>query len=240
MRVFDALKDHPDGLKAASIAHRSGVPPTSIYRHLSTLEDLGWIYPSGEKYVLNPTAEIPLGSADHVRIDQILEEFTQITGRDVALATLNVKDLVLTHLHKPTEAESLLDGLAPDAAHATACGQALLAQLSDVERRRFLTRAGMRRFTDRTATTPQELEARLHHDADAIWTAEGEYCVEGACLAMLARSGPMYASCIAVTTSVFIADLEQSKALLATTLHRTVALLQPSLGPLLSAVVESP
>jgi hypothetical protein len=48
----------------------------------------------------------------------------------------------------------------------------------------------------------------------------------------------MYASCIAVTTSVFVADLEQSKALLATTLHRTVALLQPALGPLLTVASD--
>lgn len=233
IRILRMLDQHEAGLSAQSLAHRCGISLGAAYRHTDSLTHAGLLYKDDNKFFIDPRARLLTNTADHEGIDAVLDEFVEASGRDVALATLHNGRLALTHLHKSSKSESLLANVPSSAAHATASGKALLAALSRPERRRLLAQNGMPAFTPKTATTPESLEKLLHPDENGIWSAEGEFCDVGGCLAVLADAGRLYADCIAVTTSVRVADLPYTRDQLTAQLHRTVVLLKPVLGPLL-------
>lgn len=233
IRILGALTEHEGGRSAQSLANRCGLKLASVYRHLDSLIHAGLVYKDGNRYLIDPGMP-PLGyAADHEAIDLILKEFVNETNRDVALATLHEGRMVLTHLHASAKGESLLAGVPSQALHATAAGKALLAALPETERRRLLNNNGMPAYTAKTITDPDDLEARLQSDEHGIWTAAGEYCEIGACMAVLADSGRLFSECVAVTTSVRVDEIDAAREMLTAALHRVVVLLVPVLGPLL-------
>jgi DNA-binding IclR family transcriptional regulator len=232
--IYTVLSRSKTALYLRDIEEACGLPQRTVQRHLDFLEQRGFAQRTGAgRYLLNPAARLPLGSADHAGIDRVLKEFVERTGRDVALATLSGGQLVISHLHPSPRGESLLEDIHPRAIHATGSGKCLLAQLpSTEERRRLLILNGMPRFTDRTITDFEALEANLRAQESELWSAEGEYCETGACLAVLAHPGSTYNDSIALTTSVQAAEFAEAKAELTANLHRAVARLQPVVGPL--------
>lgn len=239
IRILRMLDKHEAGLSAQSLAHRCGITLAAAYRHTDSLMHTGLIYKDDNKFIIDPRARLLTNAADHHGIDVVLKGFVQDSGRDIALATLHDGQLVLTHLHQSLKSESLLAAVPSQAVHATAAGKALLAALPKTERRRLLAQNGMPRYTAKTATTPEALEERLRPDENGIWSAEGEFCEIGGCLAVLADTGRVYADCIAVTTSVRVVDLPHTRGQLTAQLHRTVVLLKPVLGPLLPPPAET-
>lgn len=235
LAIYAVLSGSKTALYVRDIGNRCGLPQRTVQRHLDFLEQRGFALRTGAgRYLINPAARLPLGSADHDGIDNVLEDFVKRTGRDVALATLSGSQLHITHLHPSPKGESLLEDIHPRAIHATGSGKCLLAQLpSTQERRRLMILNGMPRFTDRTITDFEKLEANLQAQDSELWSAEGEYCETGACLAVLAHPGSTYGDSIALTTSVQASEFAQAKADLTANLHRAVALLQPVVGPLL-------
>lgn len=225
----------PNGVYLHELAEACGMPRRSVERHLQFLRHFGFVRQTGtRRYCVNPAVRLPLGTADHEGIDKVLTDFVGRTERDVALATLNGGKLVITHLHKNPKGQSLLENIHPKAAHATGSGKCLLAQLSSAEeRRRLMILTGMPRFTDRTITNFETLEANLQKQEGELWSAQGEYCETGACLAVLVHPGSIHGDNIALTTSVEASEFAHAKEHLAANLHRTVARLQPVIGPLL-------
>jgi IclR family transcriptional regulator, acetate operon repressor len=239
IRILGALTRHERGLSAQSLANRCDLKLPSAYRHLDSLIHAGLVYKSGNRYLINPGMP-PLGNpADHEAIDLVLKEFVKETNREIALATLHDGRMTFTHLHANSKDESLLACVPSQAVHATAAGKALLAALPKTERRRLLDLNGLPAYTEKTITDPDELEARLQPDDHGIWTAAGEYCEIGACMAVLADSGRLFSECVAVTTSVTVAEFEGAQEQLTAALHRVVVLLIPLLGPLLHPETET-
>lgn len=235
MSLLRVLFANEGGLTAQALAKRAGQALPSVYRHLDTLIHMGVVYKTSEegRFRINPAARLLDDSADHEAIDVLLKAFVKETGHEIALATLHDGQLALTHLHTRDEGVSLLAGVPPYALHATAVGKALLSALPSAERRRLLAEAGMPAFTPKTITSPDAFEAQLRSDKDGIWSANGEFCDDGACLAVLADTGRFWSDCIAVTTSVRICELERERDQIVAALHRVVVLLKPALGPLL-------
>ncbi|WP_081687687.1 IclR family transcriptional regulator domain-containing protein [Glycomyces tenuis] len=233
--VFVVISHSKDGRSKQSLANDFRIPERTMGRCLEFLKDRGWVYRNRKgRYVVNPAARIPAGAADHDGIDEALRKFTKRTRRDVALATLDGPHLVLTHLHKKEGEKSLLEDIHPEAIHATAAGKCLIKQLPSTEERlRLLVLNGMRRYTDLTITDPRQLEASLEPGEDMVWSAQGEYCETGACLAILIHRGATYGDAIALTTSVTTAEFEEAREKLVFNLYFTLAEIQPVLGPLL-------
>lgn len=235
LMIYTALGRAKTPMYLHDIESKSGLPRRTVQRHLEFLESHGWVQRVGAgRYMLTPGTRLPLGTADHEGIDRILTEFTETTGRDVALASLSGERLVFSHRHPSPKGVSLLEGIDPLALHATGSGKCLLAQLpSSQERRRLMLLTGMPRYTERTITDPEELEADLAAQEDELWSARGEYRDTGACLAILAHPGGIYGGSVAITTSVAADEFEQAREQLAAALHQAVARMQPYIGPLL-------
>jgi len=233
--VYAMLSRHsPGGRYLDDLAEDCNMPRRSLERHLSFLEAFGFVRHTGaRRYFINAAARLPLGVADHDGIDKVLAEFVEHTGRDVALATLSGTELVMTHLHKNPDGDSLLDEVHPRAVHATGAGKCLLAQLPTAERRRLMILNGMPRYTSATITDFESLEANLREHEGEFWSAKGEYCETGACLAVLAHPGTTHGDTIALTTSVHTEEFTEARVSLVAGLHRAVVRLQPFVGPLL-------
>lgn len=228
-QVTNTLSASSSGMTANDLIAQTGVDPSRVRGALLAGIHAGLLRRDDEGRYATPVVRRQV----HADVDAILTDFTETTGHDAALATLYQGKLVLTHLHKPIGRVSLLDAVTTDAAHATSAGHSLLHRLQPHQREEFLARSsGMRRFTSRTPTTPAQLELLLEPNTAGIYTAEGQYCVDGACLALGLRSGAPDGRCVAFTTSVLVHDLEAKREALQADLFRTAALLAPVVGPI--------
>jgi hypothetical protein len=88
-------------------------------------------------------------------------------------------------------------------------------------------------FTAATPTTLEALEPLLARVPGHLFTAEGQYCETGACLAILVHNGPRTDDRIALTTSVHRQDLGRDREILEHDLRRAATeLLAVIDGPL--------
>ncbi len=238
--ILEHLAAHPEGLTGPELAAMPDLNPELVNGAICAGLEADWFFrDADERYHLNPDRPpSSFGTASHEDISTLLKNFTQASGRDVALATLWDGKLVLTHMHLAPKRPSLLVDIPPDAAHGTAGGHALLHQRTEAQRRRFLTHAGMPAYTSLTPTTYEALAPLLPPDPAGIYDAPGRFCAAGACLAILVRHTPERGGSIAITTSVYRADLgedqEKQRKMreLRANLIATAGLLAPRIGPL--------
>lgn len=236
VKLTTVLSAAPAALSKVELAHHAGLTGVRLDGAIIAGIQAGMIERSDTGgYRLTA---LPRRKADE-RIDTVLEGYAKTTGHDAALATLYDGRLVLTHLHTVPGHPSLLAPVGTDAAHATSAGHALLDGLAPDQFRDFLEKAGMPRFTARTPTTPTQLELLLNRDSAGIYTAEGQYCPDGACLAVGLRRGAPDGRCVAFTTSVYLPELQQKREQLKADLFRVAAQLAPIVGPLPLEVIAA-
>ena len=80
--------------------------------------------------------------------------------------------------------------------------------------------------------TLEELRPHLRSGARDIWSARGQYCTGGACLAVLAHDSKYRATRFALTTSVELEKYQHDRHLLRNRLLQCSGELQTVLGPL--------
>lgn len=234
VRLVDFLGAAPGGLVKDELALRASFTETEVEGALAAGVQAGMVErDESDRYRL---ALLPRRKAS-ADIDTILAEYADTTGREIALATLYDAKLVLTHL--AGDDASLLASVTTDATHATAAGHALLHQLEPDQRDEYLKQAGMVQFTEHTPTTPGQLEKLLAPDHDGIYTALGQFCCEGACLAIVLRSGAPDGRCVALTAALPCADLEQERVRLSFDLFRAAVRLVPLVGPIPVNLIEA-
>lgn len=202
------------GMEIRELAPETGLTPRAVSAAMTIGIEFDCITPVGDdRFRLNADGLLlPPCTVSDEDLKSVLKHFTTASGHDAALVRLSQTDgLILSHLQPAPDGTSLLADIGVDAAHATASGQAALSWVDDAQRHRFLQTHGMRAFTDRTPTSIEALAPQLIREPGRIYTAEGQYCVEGACLAVLVRNGPRTDDRIALTTSVRLDRLEHDR-----------------------------
>jgi IclR family transcriptional regulator, acetate operon repressor len=203
--VLGELDQQKDGASLTRLAKRLHIDDETLRPYLNRMIELRKIYQDeiDDRYYLDPDGPPTRPTqADPEAIRRILEQFTADTKRDVALAVLYNEGLRLPVYVKPLDGPALLANLRPDSAHGTAAGHALLSERTNSYVRRYFARFGMPRFTDATPTTLEALRPHLTSDARGIWSARGQYCTDGACIAVLAHDSKFRDTRFALTTSV--------------------------------------
>jgi DNA-binding IclR family transcriptional regulator len=239
--VFTALEEmglldeQQGGASLARLAKRLHMKDETLRPYLNGLIRHRKIYQDevDKLYYLDPDGPpVRPTKADTSAIRRILEQFTADTKRDIALAVLSDEGLRLPVYVKPLEGTALLANLRPDSAHGTAAGHALLSERSDSYVRRYFTRFGMPRFTDATPTTLEELRPHLTPGTRGIWSARGQYCTDGACIAVLAHDSKYRDTRFALTTSIESEKYQHDRHWLRNRLLQCSGELQTVLGPL--------
>lgn len=235
LEQLERLDDQHSGSSLAGLASRLDMKEETLRPYLNRLVERGKIYRDGidRLYYLDPDcAPVRPTRAAPEKVQRVLEQYVADTGHEVALAVLTTAGLRLPIYVKSTEGPTFLANLREDSAHATAAGRALLSGRTTSYVRRYFTRVGMPAFTDATVISVDVLLPLLVPGSRGVWNARGQYCDEGACLAVIAHDSRFTAMRFALTTSLEQARFHLERQRLQNRLLQSAGELQPFLGPL--------
>lgn len=170
LRVLEVVAAAGDGVTAKAIARRLACPLPTVYRALATLVDEGYLvrlnavrgYGLGYR-----VAELHRSLLDQVRPPAgtrvVLHELHTAAEAAVYLAVFRDEDVVVADvddcaLHPCPDA---LQAGEPIAAHASACGKVLLAELRPTRLAELVGRAGLPRLAPHTVPDRRALDRDL-------------------------------------------------------------------------------
>lgn len=243
LRVVEAVAAAGDGVTAKAIARRLGAPLPTVYRALGTLVEEGYLvrlhdvrgYGLGYR-----VAELHRGLTEQMRppapVRGILHEVHTAAGAAAYLAMLRDVDVVVAHIDDCTEhprPDRMRLG-EPTAAHATAAGKVMLADLRPGRLAELVSRTGLPGLAPQTVTDRRALDRelmRIRSDGAAVEVEEYQAGVAGIAAPVRGPGGDVTGAIgVSVTMAAFAArrwELERvvrhAAARAAETTHRTSA-----------------
>jgi IclR family transcriptional regulator, acetate operon repressor len=213
--VFDALRDHDEGMGVSELARRANIPKSTASRIASELVAQRFLDRDGDTFYLGVRL-FELGqSVEQPRrlrhiASPVMAELRDLTGQSVQLAILEGTDVVFLAIARSTPAvrpDARIGGRLP--AHATAVGKAILAfSPADVVDR--VIRGGLPARTAHTITDADDLRRELRQIRGLGVATEREECVLGrSCAAspVLTAQGAAFAAIsVAGATSDILVD----------------------------------
>lgn len=168
LRMLQLIGQAGRGLPASEIAKLSGLPVSTAHRFLVNLEAGGFITKDEVNNFHLGVACVPLGQAAREQLDvrrvslSHLKQLNEGTRETVHL-TIRHK-LTAVYIEKldspePLRIHSRIGASVP--LYCTAVGKVMLAYLDDEEQGRVVRELELRRFTDNTVGSIQELQAQL-------------------------------------------------------------------------------
>ncbi|HSP37783.1 MAG TPA: IclR family transcriptional regulator C-terminal domain-containing protein [Frankiaceae bacterium] len=198
LHLLEYVAQSPDGVSAKQVAEHLGVALPSAYHLLRTLIDGGYLVhlTDDHAYVLGYQVRV----LEHGLTRQLQTSGTvaasirslQLSADAAAYyAIYRDVEIVLAHVadsERRPRVRVLGIGF-HEAAHATAFGKVMLAAMPSEQRRLYLARVGLRRWTSRTVTDEPGLETQLAQVRDSGVALEiGEFQSGLSCLAAPVRS----------------------------------------------------
>jgi IclR family acetate operon transcriptional repressor len=189
--ILALLGDHPEGVLLIDVARRIGLPKSSAFRYMVTLEAKRFVQrdPATAKFRLGP-AVTPLQVGDAERLEARarphLVGLRDRFGETVNLAQLDgtrVRYLAVVESAQPVRVAARRGDR--EFVHSTALGKAIAACLDEPQVDAILAAEGMPARTEKTITTPEA----LHEDLASVRQAgyaldDGENEANGRCVAV--------------------------------------------------------
>lgn len=212
MKILEAIGNHKSrSLK--QLIEELGLPKTSVYRILLTLEkndfiykdDISQNYKLGEKILYLASSFLVDNSLKDVAREPMERLFAKY-GDTVNLGILSNKDIIYIDILESQFALRMQDNIGSKGpAHATALGKAILSTMSDSFIDEFLNDVNFIKYTDNTLVTKEETKAELEkiaaqgHSFDNEELVEGARCIaapvigaNGRCVGAVSISGPLH------------------------------------------------
>lgn len=176
LRTFEAFAANPSPMTLSELVAKLDVPPSSCLLLIRTLLGRGYLYEVGRNTyyptgrMLEFCQEIAIYDPIIPRIAYSLEQLRDETGETVALAKQHNESFIylfVVESRQAIRAIAKVGTLRP--LHATSTGKALLSLLSPEERSHLLAQKNLEKFTDRTMTTPGELDADISRSKERGW-----------------------------------------------------------------------
>lgn len=159
--LLDVLRARPRGASLAQVARAAGLPRSSAFRYLATLEPRGYVERDGGGRVYRLGAALAgdgprlraLSDAARPLLEALRDRFQEtinlgvLEGSRVAYLDVLESPMAMRFAARPGDR---------DRVHSTSLGKALMAQLPDDDVRRILEAEGMVAVTPRTITDPDE------------------------------------------------------------------------------------
>ncbi len=171
LQVLGHLAEHPQGRTLAQLCEALGLPKTTLFTMLKTLQSAGYLQSAAGLYRLGPPA-VALGSAMVASASrgfpdsasEALESLCRRTGETGLIAVLSADGMNCRYVAVIESGSGLRfaverESLKPS--HATGTGHAMLAYLPEGELRAILERIRFERFTDKTVSSRKTLLAAL-------------------------------------------------------------------------------
>lgn len=219
LRAFD--QDHPE-MQLSEVAQVTKLSPAVARRCLNTLVKLGYVAQHGRRFLLRPEVLV-FGSAylssmniEHVAVPH-LQALRDQTGDSASLAVRSDRHILYV-VHVSTNRHIRLGANVGTRfpLHATSLGKVLLAFEGAEVIERFLQGAPFERFTERTVTTAEAMQARLTTIRERRYDSaldELDYGIVSIAVPIFAPDGSPVASinCSTSTTRVSQDDLVASR-----------------------------
>jgi DNA-binding IclR family transcriptional regulator len=165
MRTVGVLASHPDGLTLAELSARTGVPKSSLFSLLRTLQGGGYVSAVDGVYVLGPEsfvlgAVIARGRAFPGNLRPLLSRLHGECGHTVLLsvASDNWREIVYVDLLESVNSLRFQVSVgARDPLYGTALGLSMLAVAPPAVQDRYVKEVQLKRLGGATITTKTEL-----------------------------------------------------------------------------------
>ncbi|NML31387.1 IclR family transcriptional regulator [Paraburkholderia antibiotica] len=175
LRILAEFSAREPVLGAPELSKRIGIPRTTTFRLLQTLEALGFLERvNGDRYFRLSVAVLRLGFEYLSSLEltdvgtPILERLRDATGLSTHLLIRDQRDVVFVakaQTHEPMFSSVKVHVGTRLPAHATVHGQVLMGDLSFEELRQLYPEPQLERFTERTPATVEELYGRVRESA---------------------------------------------------------------------------
>jgi DNA-binding IclR family transcriptional regulator len=168
LRVLNLFAGAERGLPAAEVARVSTLPVSTVHRLIANLETAGFLSRDDAGQYHLGIACVALGQAAREQIDlrrvslKHLEELNRQTRETVHLTVRHgLSAVYLEKLDSPEQLRihSRIGASVP--LFCTAVGKVMLAYMDEIELDRILNQLELKRFTDHTVGSIQELQAQL-------------------------------------------------------------------------------
>jgi IclR family acetate operon transcriptional repressor len=164
--LLDVLRARPRGASLSQVANAAGLPRSSAFRYLVTLEARGYVERDGGEGVYRLGSAFPgddpwrraLSDAARPLLEALRGRFQEtinlgvLEGNSVAYLDVLESPMAMRFAARPGDRDHV---------HSTSLGKALMAQLPDDDVRRILAAEGMVAVTPRTMTDPDEYLRQL-------------------------------------------------------------------------------
>lgn len=168
LRMLHLFAREARGLSASEVARSSGLPVSTVHRFLVNLEATGFLHCDESGTYHLGVACVSLGQAARDQLDirrlslSHLRELNRVTRETVHLTVRH--QLTAVYVEKldspePLRIHSRIGASVP--LYCSAVGKVLLAHMDDDELNQILERIELRRFTENTVGSIQELRAQL-------------------------------------------------------------------------------
>lgn len=184
LRILLEFSRNEPTLTAPELARRLGVPRSTVFRLLVTLENMGFVErtPDGRSHRLG-LAVLRLGfeylaSLGIVELGRpLLEALRDATGFSASLVVRDSRDVVYLYRSAPRSPFATAVSVGTRLpAHATVLGQVLLGDLSLAALRTLYPESRLEHFTDHTPTNVQQLFDTVQRTRERGWVlAEGYF-----------------------------------------------------------------
>lgn len=194
-RILEEVGASTAPLTVKAIARRCRLNLSTVYHLVRTLSYEGYLVRTRDgRYVLGSSVvrrfHDLLASFDQPpEVHEVLRHLSAMTRRTAYLGRFVSGRILITDLVEGPESpyvEDLEVGLGV-AAHATVIGKLLLAELPRTRRVEYLAEQGMRRFTARTLTDADSLEAELAAARNGPVLEHGQFRDGVSCVGALVR-----------------------------------------------------
>lgn len=175
LRILAEFTAREPVLGAPELSKRIGIPRTTTFRLLQTLEALGFLERvNGDRHFRLGVAVLRLGFEYLSSLEltdvgtPILERLRDATGLSAHLLIRDQRDVVFVakaQTHDPMFSSVKVHVGTRLPAHATVHGQVLMGDLSFDELRQLYPEKQLERFTDRTPATVEDLYERVRESA---------------------------------------------------------------------------
>ncbi|MFC7196872.1 IclR family transcriptional regulator [Halosimplex aquaticum] len=172
------------GAGVSELARAVDLSKSAVYKHVQTLERLGYLVRDGDDYYLsNRFRSLASRASERFPVEvlrEVVEDLAETTGHVanfIAHEGRNGIYVVCVDDYSDSKSATTEGDTAPF--HATAGGKAILAFLSESERDRILQRVGTPAYTDKTITDREELERELQTVRDQRIAFDREEYVAG-------------------------------------------------------------
>jgi DNA-binding IclR family transcriptional regulator len=175
LRILAEFSAREPVLGAPELSKRIGIPRTTTFRLLQTLEALGFLERvNGDRHFRLGVAVLRLGFEYLSSLEltdvgtPILERLRDATGLSTHLLIRDERDVVFVakaQTHDPMFSSVKVHVGTRLPAHATVHGQVLMGDLSYEQLRQLYPEPQLERFTDRTPLTVEELNERVRESA---------------------------------------------------------------------------